>query len=99
MFGNCVAGDPLDRELGSLMPGLGPLGMGQKLFTYARYNAELTRDGLDAIDCTNIDPRAVQKIDSVDAIPELLAVGTAIAERKVKEEHFARFPPIEIGSR
>jgi len=93
VFGNCLAGDPLDREMGSLMPGLGPLGAGQKLFTYARYNAELTREGLDAIGCTTIEPEAVQKLDSIDTIPELLAVGTAVAEMKVNEDHFAKFPP------
>jgi uncharacterized protein len=93
VFGNCLAGDPLDRELGSLMPGLGPLAAHQKLFTYVRYNAELTREGLDAIGCTTIQPEAVQKLDSIDAIPELLEVGKAVAEIKVKKDHFAKFPP------
>jgi hypothetical protein len=92
VFGECLAGDPLDRELGSLVPGIGPLSEGQKLFTYVRYNAELTREGLDTIGCHNIQPETVQKLDSVDGIPELLAVGTAVAEIKVKEDHFARFP-------
>jgi uncharacterized protein len=94
VFGDCLAGDPLDRELGSLMPGAGPLSEGQKLFTYVRYNAELTREGLDAIGCKDIQPEAVQKLDSIDAIPELLAVGMAVAEKKVKQDHFARFPLI-----
>jgi uncharacterized protein len=94
VFGDCLAGDPLDRELGSLMPGIGPLSEGQKLFSYVRYNAELTREGLDAIGCKDIQPEAVQKLDSVDAIPELLAVGTAVAEMKVKPHHFAKFPPV-----
>jgi hypothetical protein len=94
VFGDCLAGDQLDRELGSLVPGLGPLSEGQKLFTYMRYNAELTREGLDAIGCKDIQPEAVQKLDSIEAIPELLAVGTAVAEMKVKQEHFARFPPM-----
>lgn len=92
VFGDCLAGDPLDRELGSLVPGLGPLGLGKKLFTYVRYNAELTREGLDAIGCRDIAPAAVQKLDSIDAIPELLAVGTAVAKIKVKQDHFATFP-------
>src|SRR5438045_633690 len=91
VFGDCLAGDPLDRDLGSLMPGLGPLSEGKKLFTYMRYNAELTREGLDAIGCKDIEPEAVQKLDSIDAIPELLAVGTAVGEMKVKQDHFARF--------
>lgn len=63
VFGDCLAGDPLDRELGSLTPGLGPLSQGKKLFTYMRYNAELTREGLDAIGCKDIRPEAVQKLD------------------------------------
>jgi len=92
VFGDCLAGDPLDRELGSLMPGSGPLREGKKLFTYMRYNAELTREGLDALGCKDIQPEAVQKLDSIDGIPELLAVGTAVAEMKVKQDHFARFP-------
>ena len=92
-FGNCLAGDPLDRELGSLIPGCGPLAAGQKLFTYLRYNAELTRQGLDAIGCTTIKPEAVQKLDAIDSIPELLAVGAAVAKQKVKEDHFAKFLP------
>jgi len=92
VFGNCLAGDPLDRELGSLMPGLGPLREDQKLFTYLRYNAELTREGLDALGCTKIEPEAVQKLDSVAAIDELLAVGDAVAVHKLKASHFAGFP-------
>jgi hypothetical protein len=94
VFGACLAGDPLDRELGSLMPGLGPLNEEKKLFTYTRYNAELTREGLDAIGCKDLEPEAVQKLDSIDAIPELLAVGTAVGEMKVKQDHFARFRPV-----
>jgi hypothetical protein len=93
VFGDCLAGDPLDRELGSLIPGCGPLAQGQKLFTYLRYNAELTREGLDAIGCTTIEPKAVQKLDAIDSIPELLAVGAAVAKQNVKEDHFAKFMP------
>jgi hypothetical protein len=93
VFGNCLAGDPLDQELGSLIPGCGPLAQGQKLFTYLRYNAELTREGLDAIGCTTIEPKAVQKLDAIDSIPDLLAVGAAVAKQKVKEDHFAKFMP------
>ena len=94
VFGNCLAGDPLDRELGSLVACAGPLSEGQKLFAYVRYNAELTREGLDAIGCKDIQPETVQKLDSIDAIPELLEVGTAVAEMKIKQDHFAGFPPI-----
>jgi uncharacterized protein len=93
VFGDCLAGDPLDRELGDMMPGLGPLREGQKLFTYLRYNAELTRTGLDEIGCKDIEPEKVQQLDAVDAIPDLRAVGSAVAAQKVKASHFDRFPP------
>jgi uncharacterized protein len=63
-----------------------------KLFTYARYNAELSRDGLDALGLEHINPVHVQQMDSVDHIGELQQVGRTLAEQKVKAEHFVGFP-------
>jgi hypothetical protein len=91
VFGNCLCGDPLDRELGNLMACDGPLPAGQKLFTYARYNAELTRAGLDEIGCHDIQPETVQKLDAIKSIPDLRKVGQHVAN-KVSAEHFAGFP-------
>jgi hypothetical protein len=88
-FGKCVSGDPIDREVGTLMGEPGP--GGRKHFTYARYNAELTRAGLDAIGCNKIEPAKVQQLDSVDAIDDLLMVGRAVAKHNLKPEHFAGF--------
>jgi uncharacterized protein len=90
VFGNCLCGDPLDRELGSLVPSNGPLAADQKLFTYVRYNAELTRAGLDEIGCHDIPADAVQKLDAIDSIPALREVGQHVAD-KVSAEHFAGF--------
>ena len=92
VFGDCRAGDPIDRELGGLMSSDGPLGRGEKLFTSMRYNAELTPDGLGALGCGDIEPKTVQKLDSVDGIPDLLRVGQAVAQQKVLDAHFAGFP-------
>jgi hypothetical protein len=92
VFGECLAGDPLDREVGDMIGSTGPLAAADKLFTYARYNAELTAAGLRLLDCADIDPETVQKLDSTEGIPELRRVGKAVAERKVKPAHFARFP-------
>jgi hypothetical protein len=86
VFGECVAGPLLDREVGSMMPSHGPLG--QKLFRYVRYNAELTVEGLRALECTDIDPGEVQKLDSIAAIPQLAQIGRSAAERRVAREHF-----------
>ena len=66
---------------------------GQKLFTYLRYNAELTREGLDALGCPDIEPDTVQQLDSIDGIPDLRRVGKKVAETKVREHHFDGFLP------
>lgn len=93
VFGDCLAGDPIDRELSDLVGSAGPLQLGKKLFTYLRYNAELTREGLDRLGCPDIEPRAVQKLDSIDGIPDLQRVGRRVAETKLREQHFDGFPP------
>src|SRR6266550_1124670 len=90
IFGKCLVGDMLDREVKTV------IGQGipnvPKLFTYARYNAELSREGLDALGLGHINPAHVQQIDSVDHIGEMQEVGQALAQQKVKAEHFAAFP-------
>jgi hypothetical protein len=93
VFGDCRVGDPIDREVGDLVGSAGPLQRGQKLFTYLRYNAELTREGLDALGCRDIKPETVQQMDSIDGIPDLRRVGKRVAETKVLEEHFLGFMP------
>jgi hypothetical protein len=89
VFGKCLAGDELDREVGDLIGAKGPVGPG-KLFTYMRYNAELSSSGLNALGLANIKPEDVQKLDSVAHIAELQQVGKAVA-KKVKAEHFVGF--------
>jgi hypothetical protein len=89
VFGDCVAGGILDRELDTMTRSTGPLR--EKLFRYARYNAELTREGLDALHCSGIVPEEVQKLDSIAAIPSLERVGRAVAARDIAREHF-NFP-------
>ena len=93
VFGDCRAGDPIDREVGDLIGAVGPLQQGQKLFTYLRYNAELTCEGLDALGCRDIKPETVQQLDSIDGIPDLRAVGKSVAETKVQTRHFEGFTP------
>jgi uncharacterized protein len=86
VFGTCLAGDMLDREVWDMIGKEGPIS--PKLFTYVRYNAELSREGLDALGLPDIKPEDVQRLDSVDHINDLQRVGKAIADKKVKWEHF-----------
>jgi hypothetical protein len=90
-FGKCLAGDQLDREVSDMIGSAGPLPSGSKLFTYVRYNAELTASGLAAIGCGDTKPESVQKLDSVVAVDALQRIGEEVGKRKVLEAHFAGF--------
>ena len=89
VFGKCLAGDPLDREVGYMIGTRGPVQ--PRLFTYVRYNAELTRHGLDRLGLPGLEPKNVQQLDSIEYIADLQAVGSAVADRKVSLDHFAGF--------
>ena len=101
VFGRTLCGDHLDNELGDLMGPSTALPSGRvpgpvqpKLFTYMRYNAELTTAGLTALGLPQEivrHPEYVQQIETVDHIKELQAVGTAVGQHKVRQEHFAGF--------
>ena len=88
-FGKCLAGDKLDREIGDMIGKRGPVA--PKLFTYVRYNAELTSEGLEALGLKNVKPENVQQLDSVQFIADLRRVGEAAAAQKVRAEHFSGF--------
>jgi uncharacterized protein len=90
IFGKCLAGDPLDREVGDVI-GMGLPGVA-KLFTYVRYNAELSREGLNALGLPHIEPAHVQQMDSVEHVEKMQEVGRAVAARNVRADHFASFP-------
>jgi patatin-like phospholipase/acyl hydrolase len=89
-FGKCLYGDDIDRELGNMQDQSARFPVQSKLFSYARYNAELSRKGLDDLKLKNINPEDVQMLDSIDHIVELQQVGHAIAEN-VMLEHFEGF--------
>ncbi|GKS63819.1 hypothetical protein YTPLAS72_11230 [Nitrospira sp.] len=89
VFGKCLAGDPLDREIHDLKMAKGPVGP-PKLFTYVRYNAELSEEGLAKLGLSGIKPEHVQQLDSTAHIKELKEVGQAVA-KQVKAEHFKGF--------
>jgi hypothetical protein len=61
-----------------------------RLFSYVRYNAELSRRGLDELGLPDLVPEEVQRLDSVAHISDLGQVGQAAAG-EVAAEHFAGF--------
>jgi hypothetical protein len=104
IFGKCVAGEALDDEVGTVI-GQGIPGV-PKLFTYARYNVELSREGLDALaaeldkggrdealasELRGIQPVQVQPMDSVEHIDKMRRVGEAVGKVQVMADHFAAF--------
>lgn len=81
--GRCVHGPHLDREVGDMVPDR-PLAQDLgRAFLYARYDPELTREGLDVLGFSKISLKAVTKMDSVDAVTELIAIGKAYAAKSV----------------
>ena len=104
--GRCTYGAPLDREVLDLVPRQVEPGMPleQQLaappvplstdigrnFLYVRYNADLSRRGLDALGFRDVDPANIQKMDEVKNIPALLEIGQA-AGTSVDVSHFGEF--------
>jgi hypothetical protein len=91
-FGKCVAGEALDREVGALV-GIGKRPVTEPLFTYARYNADLTTSGLAALGLSNIAVGEVRETDAVTprAMEQLRAIGRAVA-KKVEPDLVRSFP-------
>lgn len=87
-FGDCRHGAELDAELGDMRGAGGPVS--PKLFTYLRYNPELSRQWLDSNGLPDVQPDHVQAMDSVAHLDDLQSVGRAYG-RQVRTEHFNGF--------
>jgi hypothetical protein len=104
--GRCTHGALLDREILDLVPRQVVAGgtveqqlaapeiplstdLGRR-FLYARYNADLSDQGLKRLGFTDIDPPAIQKMDAVENIETLLEIGRA-AGKSVQPAHFGSF--------
>jgi hypothetical protein len=106
IIGRCAYGDLLDREILDLVPREVVAGgiieeqltapgvplttdLGRD-FLYARYNADLSRRGLDLLGFTNIASATIQKMDATDNIDNLLEIGRA-AGKSAQTAHFGTF--------
>jgi uncharacterized protein len=88
VFGRCRHGTPIDLELGDLCAGPGILD--RRMFSYVRYNADLTRKGLDDLGLPDIQPEQVHRLDSVEYIGDLHRVGNRVG-LEVDAGHFDGF--------
>jgi hypothetical protein len=94
VFGRCVHGHVIDREIGDLVPREAdgtPVPLERDLgraFLYARYQPELTETGRAGLGLAGIDPTKVQALDAVDRLDDLRAIGRAAARRHVRMAEF-----------
>ncbi len=88
VFGRTRTGHALDSEIGDLVGNRAPLA--EKLFTYVRYNVDLSRQGLDRLGLNGVDENAVQPFD-VAHLDELQLVGKTAADLYVSPDDFAGF--------
>lgn len=87
-FARVVAGDSVDGEVGDLH-GASAIG-GQALFSYARYNADLTPKGLDRCGLSRwaSTPLGIDALGAIDACRD---IGAWVARERVEAEHFDGF--------
>lgn len=95
VFGDCRFGHLIDSEVMDLVnaPGPGSLIDNAKLFSYIRYNPNLSQQGLDDLGITEFTSDDVNVLDNIGKIGELTQYGRTIAEHYVKKEHFNGFIP------
>ena len=89
-LGRCLAGPEIDREFGSRIdqPGVA----GTTLFTYVRYNADLSDASLIAHGIADEGQRkGLRKLDAVAHIPQLEDLGRAVGESIDFDANFAAF--------
>lgn len=90
--GECRHGAPVDSEFGDMVCASGEGNWsGAKLFSYLRYDPDVSAQGLHALGLSDIDPACVQTLDSVQYIAQIQRVGQAYAAQHVMPLHFRGF--------
>ncbi|WP_295421752.1 patatin-like phospholipase family protein [Sulfurovum sp.] len=93
MLGHCRFGAPIDREYGDMVipEGGGMNWTGDKLFSYVRYDPNVTKEGLKELGLDHINPEDIQSLDSVEHIKDIQEVGRAYADKYLKPAHLGSF--------
>jgi uncharacterized protein len=106
IVGRCVSGAVIDREVWDLIPREDPTdpkstripldrGLGRH-FLYARYNADLTEEGLKQLGVGGVNAAAVRKLDAVDNIDDLARIGRAAAQEIDLAAQFGALVPARL---
>ena len=92
-LGECRFGSAIDSEYGDMVCAADaiPNWSGPKLFAYVRYDPDVTFKGLAGLGLNDIDPAAMQEMDSVAHIPQIQRVGSAYAKKFVTAAHLRGF--------
>lgn len=99
LLGECRYGPPIDREYGDMVTPPGTTALNAtvpKLFTYLRYDPDVSQAGLDALGVAARSEN-VQQLDSVRHVAEIQRVGMAYAQRDVLPQHLSGFEPARTG--
>lgn len=97
ILGDCRFGAPIDREFGDMVvgganiPNFQPNSTAPKLFSYVRYDLDLSPSGLRALDIHDIQVEQIEKLDSIEHLGGLQRVGSVYADTHVKLEHLEGF--------
>ncbi len=99
MLGDCRFGGYLDAEIDTMIgpkwPNPGRRGSkgptDPNLFSYVRYDVELTRKGLDELGLKSMQVGHVLQMDDVRHMKEMKTVGEQAGRRLVHENHFRGF--------
>ena len=92
-IGQCRFGAPIDREFGDMVvsPSISDKHSG-KLFSYVRYDPDVTAAGLAELGLSDVDAAHVQLMDSTDHIADIQKVGATFATRHLDlDRHFQGF--------
>jgi hypothetical protein len=105
-IGRCTFGARLDREILDMVPREVEDGMTmeqrysaptvpltrdlERHFLYARYNADLSAEGLSGAGFAEVNPSSIQKMDAVENMEMLLAIGKKAGEA-VRPDHLGPF--------
>lgn len=80
--GDCLAGEPIDTEMGDLIGG-GKSGPGPKQFTYARYNHEFSTEEVAALEASGTS----YNVDDLTSVDFFCREGAKYATANVRSEH------------